>query len=251
MQSKLDSSLIQLDPSDTLNFKPSHTSKASTSLLIKNLSENTIVFRVRVSAPKEFIVTPVNGVISASNNVNINITFVASADRKNAGQKFSIECCQAHDVSLADWKGKIVQFKLTTRFEVEEIKEKEKEKEKGKEWENDREGDKERDRERERERERDNEESFNEFASFAYSDIPRDEKKSGGLEEEKKEITALNSEISAEIRKLHAMIEDANHKLRFNKDIDLISQEIGGKYAFTHCVFMFLIGILVGYYVLA
>ena len=235
MQSKLDSSLIKLDPSDTLDFVSSHTSKASTSLLIKNLSENTIVFRVRVSAPKEFIVTPVNGVISALSNVNINITFVASADRKNSGQKFSIECCQALDVSLADWKGKVIQFKLTTRFEVEEIKEKEKEEE----W------------QRDRHRNRDNEESFNEFASFNYPELPRDEKKSGGLEDEKKEITALNSEISAEIRKLHAMIEGANHKLRFNKDIDLISQEIGGKFAIKHCVFMFLIGLVVGYYVLA
>ena len=226
MQSKLDSSSIKLDPPDTLEFKPSHTSKPSTSLLIKNLSENTIAFRVRVSTPKEFIVTPVNGVISASSYVNINITFAASADRKNAGQKFSIECCQAPDVSLADWKGKAVQFKLTTRFEadVQEVQV--------------------------RERNRDEEESFNEFASFAYSEH-KEEVKDRGIEQEKKELTVLNSEICEEIRKLQILIEDASHKLKFSKDIDLIAKEIGGKYTIPHLALLFVVGMVLGFYVLA
>ena len=109
---------------------------------------------------------------------------------------------------------------------------------------------KEREKEIEKERNRDDEESFNEFASFAYSEH-REEVKDRGVEQEKKELTALNSEISEEIRKLHILIEDASHKLKFSKDIDLIAKEIGGKYTVPHLVLLFLVGMVVGFYVLA
>jgi hypothetical protein len=220
MQSKLDASLIRLDPPDCLTFKFSSSSRTSTSLNLKNLSENPVCFRVRVSAPKEFLVTPINGVVPPGEEAKINISFVAANEKKNMGQKFSVECSSAADVSLADWKNLGIQFKLTTRFDVEESNGKESE-DKGSE----------------------SRESF--FSELGF------DRAEGGLDEERKELVQRNTVLSGEIKKVQALIEKDSHKLKFSKDIEVISQEIGGKYAVPHLVLMFLAGMIIGFYILA
>ena len=70
------------------------------------------------------------------------------------------------------------------------------------------------------------------------------------LEEEKKAITAKNSELTSSIDKLEAEIEKTKHKLKFSKDLEIITSESVGKYSLPHLILVFLIGISIGYYIL-
>lgn len=228
MKSSFSQSSVKLEPSDTLLFKSMMGNKTSSTLTIKNLAENTICFKVKTSSPKEFLVTPINGTIHSQEESKVSISFVGPSENKNKGQKFLIEACVASDVSIADWKSGSIQFKLGTHFlvteETEEIKEL-----------------------HESEARR-----ASASASIYGEAVEGHEEKEGHRDgdDEKKVLTNRNSELSSSIEQLHAQIEKISHKLKFSKDIEEISAEIGGKYAIPHLVLIFFLGLLVGYYIL-
>lgn len=225
MRSSFSHSSIKIDPSDTLLFKSMLGNKTSSALTIKNLSENTICFKVKTSSPKEFLVTPINGTIHSLSDAKVSISFVGPPENKNKGQKFLIEICQAADVSVADWKSGVIQYKLGTHFLVSEDQEEQVEK--------------------------DLVEERRPSASI-YGEAVEDKEPSIKDEEvdEKKLLTSKNSELGSKIEQLRAQIENISHKLKFSKDIETINAEIGGKYSVPHLILMFVVGVLVGYYVL-
>ena len=231
MKTSLSQSSVKLEPSDTLLFKCMMGNKTSSTLTLKNLAENTICFKVKTSAPKEFLVTPINGTIHSQGDFKVSISFVGPSENKNKGQKFLIEACIASDVSLADWKSGAVQFKLGTHFlvadEAEDLREAP-----------------------EMEARR-----ASAGASVYGEAVEVEEEKEGHREEgegdgEKKVLTNRNSELSSSIEQLHAQIEKISHKLKFSKDIEEISAEAGGKYAIPHLALIFFLGLLLGYYIL-
>jgi hypothetical protein len=71
-----------------------------------------------------------------------------------------------------------------------------------------------------------------------------------GLEEDKKNITMRNRDLVSQNDKRKAEIDNARHKLKFSRDSDIALAESASKYGMPHLVFMFFVGLLIGYYVL-
>lgn len=127
--------------------------------------------------------------------------------------------CQ--DLNLADWRSKEVrEVKISTRFIIEK-------------------GEK-------------NSEVKEEISmkESIYGDAEESREESLLLEDQKKNMTSRNSELTGDIDKLQAEIDKAMHKLKFSKDIDIMVSEAIGKYGIMHLVVMFFIGVLFGYYML-
>lgn len=224
---------IQLIPSDKIVFK-SLSPKDISSVLIKNSGFIPIYFKIKVSSPKDFLVSPNSGAIPRNSETVVSVSFIGTPESSSKPHKFLIQTLACTDSSKVDWtRPDVKEFKLPTKFEIGELLSEDK-------YMN------------YRDDPISKNESMQDYNSSSNKDSVYGEPEEDylALEDQKKTITAKNSDLTSNIDKLTAEIENAKHKLKFSKDLEIITSESMKKYGVHHLAGMFVIGILIGYYIL-
>ena len=159
--------------------------------------------------------------IRENSQASVQISFLGPLESVNKIHKFLVQVVICSDPEKANWKSaEVREFKISTKFEGEEF----------------------------RPEERDIKDSF--MKESVYGDAEELKEDISSYEEKKKIITSKNSELTGSIDKLQSEIDKATHKLRFSKDIDIMVSESVGKYGIPHLVAVFVLGLLIGYYIL-
>ena len=152
----------------------------------------------------------------------MQISFLGPLESTSKIHKFLDQVLICSDPAIANWKSADVrEFKISTKFGGEEVRPEEKDI---------------------------RESSF--MKESVFGDVEELKEEISSLDERKKIITSKNSELTGSIDKLQSEIDKAMHKLRFSKDLDIRLSEGVGKYGIHHLVGVFMLGFLIGYYIL-
>ena len=83
--------LIELDPKELLVFEiTSKCESAKTGLILYNRSEKDVIFKVKPSNAKSFIISPMSSIVKAKQNLRILFTYEYSQNTINLIHKFLI-----------------------------------------------------------------------------------------------------------------------------------------------------------------
>lgn len=213
-------------------FKGMLSSRIESSFTLKNNSVSSICFKIKTSSRNEFLVSPTTSVIRPKEESLIQVTFSGPPEARNKGQKFLIQIAFASDLKLVDWSSKEnLEFKLGTKFLVADVEDKAPEP-----------------------RVEEKDESFTFKNSSVYNDIEFEDDGTSGksLEDEKKGITEKNAIITNQIREIKKEIEQDRYKLKFkNETSHVAGNENSAKYSIPHVLLSFVIGLFLGFYILA
>ena len=204
-------------------FKGMLSSRIESGFTIKNSSASSVCFKVKTSSKNEFLVTPITSVIRPKDEAAVQLTFTGPPESRNKGQKFQVQIAFASDLKLVDWNSKEnLDFRLGTRFMVADLEEKP------------------------------FETSQNNPSVYNDIEFEDDSGASKSLEEEKKNLTDKNLSITNEIRQLTQEIDQVKYKLKFKKETSHVAApEKGSKYSIPHVLFCFVVGLFLGFYILA
>ncbi|EFP06079.1 hypothetical protein CRE_05895 [Caenorhabditis remanei] len=99
-------SLLEVTPNDRLTFTGPFTDVVTAHLTLKNTSSNSVCFKVKTTAPKQFWASPNTGLIIPGDSKQIKVMmqpfkrFPSDAGR----HKFQIQSCVAPDEDIQDFK---------------------------------------------------------------------------------------------------------------------------------------------------
>ncbi|CDW72595.1 vesicle-associated membrane protein-associated protein a isoform 2 [Stylonychia lemnae] len=87
--------LVQIDPEAELRFfsQPDNQSY-KTYLTITNVSQGSVAFKVKTTAPRFYVVKPNQGILDKGSKISIDITLITSAENQIDSNKFLVQVAQ-------------------------------------------------------------------------------------------------------------------------------------------------------------
>jgi MSP (Major sperm protein) domain len=240
--------LIKLSPDDYLVFEKA---KKEANLTIMNTSSSTIVFKVKTSSPKTFLVSPSNGTVASNTSAALKIIFIYSEEAMAKTHKFLIQATTSEDVYTVDWSvADVEEHKILAKMVSEVPIHKE---------------------------EQGRESLYADFDSkkedkikknllrntFTATEIEKEELKldrthnsvkndetlKDNKDPVKKTLTLKVSELTNSVENLKFEVSKAEALLKFSKSLDKLTIEPNGKYSLTILILAFVASFLIAFYI--
>lgn len=110
------SPLVVLDPKKEVHFPGPYNKRFTAKLMIENVSQHKVAFRLMTLEPRHYIVDPSKGIIPAHQSTTVNIvlkTIENEANFKTATQKFLVQVVPAKPDSTSDSVSELFSKALT------------------------------------------------------------------------------------------------------------------------------------------